>query len=239
MENLTEQDIIQIEAFLAQSLPSDQQQQLAQDEEFQERLSVYQLAREAIEAAGEAHLKAQLTELYQPEARVRSLRPVYVALAIAAAVVLLLIVFLPRSQPTPQELFAANYEKPLLGSGQRAAAQQTWINALSAYQADEFERARVGFRDILSDTSFQETDLAQIYLGVSYIELGKTDSAHITLTEVPQGSDYYYDAQWYIALSHIRDGNPSEAESILMELVTSSRAYQTQAEALLSSMTKD
>lgn len=78
--------------------------------------------------------------------------------------------------------------------------------------------------------------LAGLYKGICLIELNRTTEARNVLQPIARGaSALRSEAQWYIALSYLKDNNPSQCKAALLDISAGADRYET-AQKLLKKL---
>ncbi|GAB5525515.1 MAG: hypothetical protein Roseis2KO_33870 [Roseivirga sp.] len=76
----------------------------------------------------------------------------------------------------------------------------------------------------------------QLYLGNAYLASGQPDKAIKTFEGIEKNSSYYMDAQWYLALSYLKNGNSSGAIIVLKSMLNERSLYASSARELLQEL---
>ncbi len=197
--------------------------ELKSDAEFAKRAKEYLEMFAAIEAVGEAGLKAQLIQEYKRDekSKVRTLFTKYYQMA----AVILVIIALPFSYlylndtPSCQDLFTTNFEPLSEESMRNSTAITPMSNALQLYDTKKYNAAISAFL-VLSESDLQ-TASAQIYLAISYLAVEKPKEAIPYLESVKTGTSMYKtDAAWYLILAHLQMDNKVLAKESIIFLET-------------------
>lgn len=157
-------------------------------------------AEQAIQAKGDSLLKARLDQkgqaLFQnpPNKKVK-LWP-FLAAAAAVALLISLYLFKPFSSGPQWQEMAEAFPIPNAPTTARGESElpQLRQSGTESYTRLQYQDASKQWRTYLMDTTDIEI---QFYLGVSYWQNGKTDSAQYYLSQVPQESSLYQRASWY------------------------------------------
>lgn len=117
---------------------------------------------------------------------------------------------------------------------QRSSANELVQKAEDAFNASAYEEASVHLKELIAqDTDNQEL---QLYLGIASIETNDYDAAFDNLQIVAGGNSVYkYEAQWYIALSYLKQKEYIEAK-IALEKIPESAAEFGKAQELLGEL---
>lgn len=238
MEQFDPQDITRIEAYLRGDLPAEELAGLQADAAFQEQVAAYQTARAAVDAFGDQHLRDSLRAAYLKgeTTRVRSLRAAWITAA-AAVVLILVMVFWPRTAPAPGALYAKYYAPitPSVASRGDAPSDSLLQRAFSLYQEKAYSAAIAVFEQALAD-SVSHPGLAQTCLAICWLETGNPLKAIALLEAVPSADSYYWDARWYLALAFLQQENLPASRNILSEVAGGSKRYGPRAAELLQAL---
>lgn len=240
----------QIERYLNGELSSSEmeafEQVVLQDPQLAEELQQYVKATASIEALGSQQLYDELRTLGDslleetPVPKVKPIRRVPY-LAIAAAITLLFaIAFLfwpPASNSvSPETLFTQNFNYLPAPSGNRSVSQsdENWALGTKAYIQEDYAGA-LKYWSLSNNES--DDPLQYLYLGMVYLKADSISAATENLLKVQSESLYHPEAQWYLALTHLKAGNIPEAKAALTEIANSQQHYQRdRAEIILSKL---
>lgn len=216
-------------------------QRLESDAEFAEQFQHYQSAREAIDLFAEASLKTRFQEQYHaekmPKATVKPLLSRRVWLVAAAAVALLVAVWLGSrlggSSFSPEELYASNYVLPPLNVRGESENQLDSLSTLIGQ--GQFLEALVGLESLTANDTFDRKPAAWYRLGLCQMELGDFDSAVDAFSQIPPSNPLVHEGRWYAALSFLRLNDLPQAKIFLQQILDESRnvALKEKAAALM------
>jgi len=152
----------------------------------------------------------------------------YLAVAASVLIAFGLFVFNNTLQPVYED-YALHQEISLTVRGNN---NELLLNAEKYFNNSNYDKADLFFTDILKN----KTDNKEILLfaAITKIEVNKFDEAQNILGELAKGSSVYkYEAQWYLALSYLKQNNIEELKIQLMKIKKDSE-YHLQAQKLLS-----
>ena len=243
-------------ATLSQEETKAFEERLAQDADFQQEVAMYETVYQTVQRYGDQVLEADLmnlgktllakenhnTDTSNQPGKVRAFRPWYFV-AMAAALALLLLVFLPNVLQQPatsgelyQEYFAM-LESPAGVRGtdsNRRIAQQHWQAAIKAYQVPAYEEAIEKFHLAIQDSAFIKKSEAWLYIGICQLAIEQPEEAMEALVQVSDTSAYFDQAKWYKALTHLRLDQRAQARELLQGIADDSRhENQTKAQDML------
>ena len=95
-----------------------------------------------------------------------------------------------------------------------------WVNAINAYSSKKYKEAR-DFYGQLREAAPRQMDMLDLYYAISCTGVGKKHmgEAKAIFTQIyEKGENYSQQAQWYLALINISEGNLSESKSMLMDI---------------------
>ncbi len=155
-----------------------------------------------------------------------------VALGVSAAVVL--------TRPGPGEaLFQRHFEpypstRPIVRGGSPVGGSR----ALALYEARDYRGALKALEDALGREP--NDAVARFYAGLCRLALGQDREATRDLQRVLDLGELelHAPAEWYLALVHLRGGDPTEARPYLERIAGGGGFYQDKARALLSELAR-
>jgi len=156
---------------------------------------------------------------------IRRLMPI-VIFTVAAA--LLLFFFNPFTNKTsPTQLAVQNFELYQLDASMGSSdLKATWTEAIKNYRAENYEVAITKFDSYLKDNpNNKEALLAK---GCALLKLNKTDLAIQTFQQINNSKT----ANWYLALSYLKNDEVTKAQPILEGLLDNKK-YGAKAKAIL------
>lgn len=249
---LSEEDIIKLEAFWQGTLDANEQaeleKQLQEDTAFRQAAEEWKLIvnegflppQEELEEQEEIKRRMQTyaeepeaETTTEPEARPFRLRRLYIGLAAAAALLLLLWLgplgrILGPSSPA-DDFFAhlprdnANLSDPG-DAGKQAYDQQTYKKAYKA---------------LLQDVASGGDSLNLIYASVAAIGSGQAEKAIPILEPLVDANNwqlYQSEISWYLALAYVYEEQDERAISLLEKMVDTGGEYSAEAKALLATL---
>lgn len=114
-----------------------------------------------------------------------------------------------------------------------------WNAALDKFHNSDYAGAVVNFRKLLESPGFGQKSGACLFAGVSYMNLNMPDSAVFFLNGVSPASSFIHDAEWYVALSHIKAGNTESSKEILNQIKqTKNHPLRKEASRLLRDLNR-
>lgn len=152
-------------------------------------------------------------------------------LAIAAAIVLLVMVWNPFSST---DLYLQFSNHPHLAMVEKSEGESTAQKAELAYNNGDYETAYQALSEVLKTEpgNFQ----AKLALGISALEIGRIEKAQgIFETLANSSSSFKTYGQWYLALSYIKQGENEKAKPILENLGNDEPLLKKKAKDLLLS----
>lgn len=130
-----------------------------------------------------------------------------------AAIFLIVMVWQPWVSPDVYQQFAQH--KPL--SLTERGTQNNLAELEQTFNGKDYEQSAAFLKIYVAKSP--EDIKAQLYLGISYLELGDYEQAEILLQKIAKGQSVFKEeAIWYSALSNIKQGNNTEALRSLEKL---------------------
>ncbi|MEQ8702975.1 MAG: tetratricopeptide repeat protein [Phaeodactylibacter sp.] len=164
----------------------------------------------------------------RPKARIRWIG--WAATA-AAAAILLFVLWPVFVQP---DLYQQYAEFPPLALSEKGTATTNWAATEQTFNTGDYTEAVEQLEDYLQ--AFPNDQQARLYLGISRMETGQLTNARllfaIVATKAPGLSDY---AQWYTALSYLKEGDKEAARSVL-EQIEAGTTFYGQAQEVLGAL---
>jgi len=155
----------------------------------------------------------------------RWLRPA-IGLAVAALIALLI------WQPWQGSLVDSYYQPYALNITERSGDKEQLAQAEKAYKSGDYAAALPVFEQYPNNV---EVQLAK---GNAAYNLGKLDAAATTFQQIASGNSIYTStANWYLALTYLKQEKTAEAQTILQKIPNNSDDYK-QAQQLLNEMSK-
>ena len=154
-------------------------------------------------------------------------------LAVAATVLLLISAYWFFSQPATPEYRQYAQHAPL-SLTVRGVADQSISDAEKAFAAKDYAGALAPLERILTADPGNIT--AQLYKGICLLELGRPAEARATWVTIANGqSALRSEAEWYIALSYLKEKNYAACKTALQNIESGADRYKD-AEALLKKL---
>ena len=147
---------------------------------------------------------------------------------LAAAAALLLFFFNPfKNNISPAQLAAQNFELYQLDASMGSSdLKATWTEAIKNYRAENYEVAITKFDSFLKDNP--DNKEALLAKGCALLKLNKTDLAIQTFQQINNSKT----ANWYLALSYLKNDEVTKAQPILEGLLDNKK-YGAKAKAIL------
>ncbi|NUO00872.1 MAG: hypothetical protein HUU01_09700 [Saprospiraceae bacterium] len=206
--------------------------QLADDLALQ-RDMVHFLQQRESKSALQTQLKAIGADYFQsePTARIVRLSPrrlIGIASAVAAAAVILLLLWQFWSAPSLYDEFA---QHPPLALAEKSAGAINWSETETAFQAGNFAKAESGLETYI--IQHPDDRQARLYLGICKMELNKTAEAQLIFQGFSDAETSLKDlADWYSALNYLKIGDEVSCRKALNALTPAS-SYFDRAQLLL------
>lgn len=191
----------------------------------------------ALKKKGREALKAELAGLQEiqqkAESNIRSMRLMWVGVAIAAALCLLWLIIPSQEQSSPMDLYASYYERfpnvanPLTRDS--GAIQSLKDRAYAKYEQGGYQQAILLFDSLLLE---QPSLTHEFYKGICAMEVENWPLAQSSLQVVASSdtSRFAQAAQWYIALVDLRTDSLDSSKDNL-ETIASDAEHPFQQEA--------
>lgn len=179
-----------------------------------------------------AELQGMMTENVKEE---RGFEWNWKVFSVAASVLLVLgfVGVLKLQGPTPsQELFQQYFDPYPVMSVVRGDTPNG-LDPLHVYAEGKYGQ----FVEIMADErNAIKSSKLQLAYGNALLAIAQPERAIEELETIRQGEDYYLDAQWYLALAHLRLQNFSETRALLEQLVEQQTFYKSSAKKLIASL---
>lgn len=224
-----------VEAYLNNTLSETERKEfekrLAADTDFRDEVKPLLANELALQQAADQEKRKRFDEWYAeakeegitPPTQVRPIRPLWIAVGIAAAIAVLLLVFWPRPKAiNAQELYAANFQPYYPPEVRGGTDLDSLTKAAHVFILQEdYDQAIPLMEEIISD---DESALKErLYLASAYLE---TDQAQKALDLLkPISFEESAEAAWYQAMAHLALGNWEEAKPLLERLATKEDSF--------------
>ncbi len=109
------------------------------------------------------------------------------------------------------------------------------LNPLHIYAEGKYEQ----FIDVLNNGKVDfngKTGQVQLAYGNALLALAQPERAIEELDKILEGQDHYLDAQWYMALAHLRLKNLDKTRALLKSLIERQSFYKSSARKLLKAI---
>ncbi len=245
---MEDRDLLLISEYLAGSLSLEElaavDLRLQEDKAFQEAFLLKKSYHAIWQAVHRADTKAEIKSQWQafrkeeaPIAINRPIIPLWVPMALAACLVILILIWSPwTSSPLPDQMAMAQLE-PFPVS--MARAPQTDVDSMQAqaflaYQQGAYEDALPLLQALLQRSP--EDESLSMMLGSSLSQTGRYREALLIYRQLPADSPFRDAIDWNTALHLVITGQIEEARVLLEKLQGSSHYRQTEAGELLETL---
>lgn len=245
-----ENDLDLIDAYLKGELSSADQikfdEKLRNDLKFQSTFQEVKLIKNAVTQNLKANILQSLREkelLIQAEDSFKNRSMMKRYLSIAASLVLVVtLVYLTSNNKAvevdSQAIFSENYQAYTnleLGTvrGSEAELNSLKQQAYYAYDLGNFSQAAADLTELVK---IEMTAANYFYLGISNTEIGNSEASFANFnTVINNFSEYREQAQWYLSLGLLKEGQTEEALSNLVSLGITGESYKEKSLDILSS----
>lgn len=231
----------QLEAYLSGELSPAAQRafetELEQDATLRERLNQRLRAKASVWSSGRGEEFQALRKRYVPAetqtaAKTRPMFTRWIAVAAASIALLLALAYLlaNRSQVSPQDLYAANYQRPTAPVPRSVTEPNYRQQGHVAFNQQAYEAAIQAYQQQLADTQDLQSYL---FMGLSYHEMGEYPAAEQTFRTLASDT---LEASWYWAMNALKQGDEPLADSLLKAISQDDRhLFQDKAKQALTS----
>ncbi len=223
------------------------EQALQQDAQLRREVEIQQELRRGIRNKGNDLLKDRLRKIHSeeitslkkektPEVKGKIIRFRRPMLGAVAAILLLVAVFVffPGKQ-SPEKLFAQNYEPYEISLVQRGDEGETLAKADQDYRSGNYTAAITAL-EILLESQPANAKL-HLVLGICFLETAQSEQAREHFQLALNNSLYQDKAQWYLALSYLREGDIKNAKTYLEPLSQDQNSsFRERAQRLLNKL---
>ncbi len=235
--------------YLDKSLSINEQEEFdklySQSEPFRQELNSSRDVMASILAHQRVAFKKEVKEVFDQmektttsKGKIRKINSNYYLGAVAAAVILLLVVFIPNwsklEKVNSEELYAAYYQKLPANNSVRDLVEIP--EGIELYELGEYEKAI----PLLKGTKLRQTyKIASVYLGVSLIETGQLEEANVVFKQIViENNDAFniQHANWYLGLLAIKNNNYELAKVKLQSIISEQGIYEKEAQKLLEEL---
>lgn len=170
--------------------------------------------------------------------KAKSKRSTFKTWSISVGIAVMIVVvgyFLVRtlSMPPGEKLFLSFYEPRGALNSEIQIVNKNLSLALASYENEEYSKAESLFSKLeLENTS----DITRMYLGLSQLAIDRPEKAIPTLSLISEESDFFLEANWYMALGFLKLNKLDEAEELLKITASTPNAYSDKADEILLKM---
>ncbi len=226
-----------LEKFLKNQLTQEERQQLDvlmnEDISFREQVLFEQNVKKAITRNEREDLKSFLRNIDSSKQSKPFKWKAVAASFIGFMMITTITLFLFRDKPAEQ-LYLSYYQPypNIIAPAVRGAADTSSIaKAFEAYDTENYILSAPLFDQLYESN---RTSFALLYSGISHLENGQTETAIQRFQQLKtEDNDYKDIAQWYLALTFLKDGKRDFAEELLKDLAKRDTEFSEQVEELL------
>lgn len=226
-------DELLIADFLADDLPVSQRnevlQRIEQDQVFADAVRKQQVELVILTAAKRAELKANLKKEIASRTPVRNIRPIWVGLAIAAAITAIVLIFNPFNKEASAQQLAINYLEPFPVQQIRGETAKS-RPAIQLYQTGQYPDAVQAF----SNLELIKPDHALMYAS-ALMQMKEYKRAIEVLEGIANPGAFADIYTWDLALAYVLNHQYLQARPLLKEIAGSSHFKREEAQELLAS----
>lgn len=222
---------------------------LEEDAQLSREVEIQRELRRGIRSKGNDLLKDRLRKIHAEE--ITDAQPVsesaspkkgrlipmrWPMLGAVAAVLLLIAVFvLFPGKPEPEQLFAQNYEPYEISLVQRGDDADALAKADEDYRSGNYQAAILSLESLLQNQPANAK--LHLVLGICYLETDQLPQAREHFELALNNSLYQDKAQWYLALTYLKQGQIEEARNYLDPLSQDQNStYRERAQDLLGKL---
>ena len=229
----------QIEDYLLGRLSQEEQaafeKELATNQILQDEVSFRRLTIHGVKQSGKDEMRDRLKKIHkeyerkndnQINTKINQIWPKWIG--IAASVLLLItagIFFLDKNEFNSQVAFNEYYEAvPLRLATRDSKTEKTILQLSELYNNKEYKKALPYFQNML-DIDSQNTRM-RLGAGICHLELNQLNSARAQFLDIIKAKDFrlQHQANWYMALTYLKEGNLVEVKKYLTPIMNDSKA---------------
>ncbi|MEO1626192.1 MAG: tetratricopeptide repeat protein [Bacteroidota bacterium] len=218
------------------------ERQLAQDDGLKEALVKQRKVHGGIEAYLQASVKSKLQGYHQEWEKQQTPSPRFprkYIWFIAAALLLLslLFVLLLPSSASNEKMYAQYFEPYPMQLGDRSQDPSDWMRQLEDQYTKQNYAAALQILQAQAETTQKEKKWL-LYLGICQLESDQITAALSSFEQFEENDPvYWYEANWYAALAHLKAGQLAEAKKKLNILLAHPNAhYDADARRILDAL---
>jgi tetratricopeptide (TPR) repeat protein len=222
------------------------------DPELEEELDLHRIVEEGIKRKNEGKFRNKLEESYLSfESRTessnsgarRNQKKIFKLFAVAAAILVGLFFVSRPFAPDTDRIFNKYYATVDVAFGSRSPEisdnETRLIDGITAYRHHNYSLARFNLESYLRENS-NETEVANYYLGVTYLELQLYSEAEKCFGKVVGSPfNYYKDhSKWFLALTLIKQNKLEEARELLIDISRKNNPYSRESAKILKKISR-
>lgn len=223
-QQITPEELAFIDRYLQQEMTEDEEtafrQKMNHEPGFREKVNEVRLVLLAIAETGvEEKMKTFHQHIAAPPVtgKNKTIRLRYFAVAASVAIIVSLAVWLLLMNNNAKADLYSSYYKPDPGlmTMMGRTDKYEFEKAMVSYRNGEYRQAITSWKEQLNRNP--SSDTLGYFLGAAYQAAGVTDSAKIYLSKIAAQteSNFYKDANWYLALIYLKTNNRTGALSHL------------------------
>ena len=198
---------------------------------------------ELIELNGRARLKEQLRSIHENEfgRKGRSRSKILLLVLVLFSLIIGLLLYINMTDDTTskqvpmEQLFAANYRPYDYANVTRSGNIDQLSSVSELYRTGRYIEVVEEIEDLSSKD--QRLSVVRLMKGISHIELSQDSEAIMALEAIIKSGDFNYEdqANWYLAMIYLKNGDNISARAMLERLVLDSESdfYREANEVLL------
>ena len=192
---------------------------------YQQELAIFQ----EVNKSGRIRLKKKLQSIEKDMPQVVQLNNLRRMYWIGAASILLMASFFLIKHFLSTTLFEDHYQPMANVVDPISKAELSNESAFQLYEQQRYDEALIALEQ-LSDHPAK-----LMYLALCHLELSNLNQAKVLFQEISndKNHEFYEEAQWYLALTHLRNDQPKSAIRQLQEITDSNSFFAQRAQQLL------
>ncbi|WP_394748218.1 hypothetical protein [Spongiimicrobium salis] len=227
-----------IEAYLEGKLsPKDKrifEKRIEGDAFLQKEVETHRKMKAALEDTGAIHFRAKIRsieEKLKEEERPKRISSSWWRIAASFLLVIGVSTILwLQLRPNP-DLFQGYYSPYPVEDTMRGTQTNILKESLQDYSNGNYNQAIPKIKKLLKE--YPEKEIYQLYLGNCFLNMGEEMQALSIFGNFPKDSPFHEDAQWYLALTHLKLNNIPKTQAVLENLIEYQGVYEKEARSLL------
>jgi len=216
--------------------------QLSTDDALKQEVELLSIVINGVKKSGRDQLKSRLQKIHEtetsPASKTRRLWPMIAGIAASIALLMVVGIFIKNQKVSPQMAFENFYQPYSLQLASRDATDNKEYLKINELYFNKKYKAVLPLlkKALLTDSTNARLNLAT---GICHLELNLLETARLNFLAIVKSKDLRLTdkANWYLALSYLKEGKIPEMKSALASILKNTDAdHHNEAKELLNAL---